>query len=202
MDELEREEYRRMVKELFEYCQTLHIGLLGQRHSTNLIHDHKRQAEEIKKYKWLEEHYVAVGQRNSEFIELNKKCCQLEEEIQQLRAENERLRDKASNLAVAAGAGRDLEDALEEMFSALSQFSKPAKEDKTNGGWRSIDSVPKDGTDVLLLDINYDPKVTSDWWHSYSNGDGHWENAVVMSDFEPTHWKLIDEPQPPINNKQ
>lgn len=64
--------------------------------------------------------------------------------------------------------------------------------------WRDIESAPKDGTEILLLCMDHEIKVTSDYWHSYRNGDGHWENAEVLEDFIPTHWMPLEAlPTPP-----
>jgi hypothetical protein len=65
-----------------------------------------------------------------------------------------------------------------------------------NQGWQPIETAPKEGTTILLMDDeDYSGIcVVSDWWHEYSNGDGHWENAECMHDFTPKYWMTLPQP--------
>ena len=82
---------------IFNECIELSMDILVQE-NVPCVFGSKESAEieqlrqELKQYKWLDEHYVAVGENLSALVESSKQCCQLEEEVQQLRQENERLR--------------------------------------------------------------------------------------------------------------
>ncbi len=73
-------------------------------------------------------------------------------------------------------------DAHRELLVACKQLREERR-------WMPIETAPKDGRVILLRDDDaHEIIMMSDWWHSYANGDGHWEYAEAMDDFNPTHW--------------
>lgn len=81
------------------------------------------------------------------------------------------------------------------------------------GGWKPIESAPKDGTSILVMD-NIATGLTSGfadkcwsgntsvaaWWQGENNGEGAWVCYMSLPRephcaFEPTHWREL--PPPP-----
>ena len=92
-----------------------------------------------------------------------------------------------------AGASAEAKWALERIESRLTQPVVPE--------WRTIDSAPKDGTQILAF---------YPYWNGHKNyqvvvhwcgwGNGVWQISAsggnIIDGKEPTHWKPL--PQPPI----
>jgi len=53
-------------------------------------------------------------------------------------------------------------------------------------GWRPIDTAPKDGRDVLLIDDN---RVTIGWW----SGSEWCQQDLYISLYNPTKWQPLPE---------
>lgn len=85
------------------------------------------------------------------------------------------------------------------------------------GGWKPIESAPKDGTSILVMD-NIATGLTSGfadkcwsgntsvaaWWQGENNGEGAWVCYMSLPRephcaFEPTHWRAL--PPPPRGNE-
>lgn len=63
--------------------------------------------------------------------------------------------------------------------------------------WRTMDSAPKDGTEVLVFDDG--ATIVSLWMdESPSHGSGWWDNGIM--DPAPTHWMPL--PLPPSEGQE
>ena len=151
-------------------------------------------------------------------------------DVEQLRTENERLRDALEPLAIigrlptvrrhsdaglwAQSSNEDSEvirlmsiDAIN-AADILSQCPAPAKEDKTNGGWLPIESAPRDGSDILgcvkISKTTAGHKIGGDIKiaKSFFHSDYYGQIWIRQTgdQFFPTHWMPL--PQPPIDDKQ
>jgi hypothetical protein len=56
-----------------------------------------------------------------------------------------------------------------------------------NNGWRSIETAPKDGTDILVIDDN---SVTIGWW----SGEEWCRQHLYLSLWGPTLWQPLPRP--------
>jgi len=135
---------------------------------------------------------------------------------QQLRAENERLRVSLSKVNKEAeryldmnrkkDRKRDNELAFfwitRETADALSQSTAPAKEDKTNGGWLDISSVPKDKW-VLVNRVKYSGRAIAQLIDETDKGYGMtwFDDEMNVLEFVPRFWQPLPA-QPTINDKQ
>ena len=66
--------------------------------------------------------------------------------------------------------------------------------------WQPIETAPKDGTHIYLYDENLTPiedkHITTGFWDEYRWSQ--WDSE----DYTPTHWKPLDTPTPPKENKE
>jgi hypothetical protein len=75
-------------------------------------------------------------------------------------------------------------------------------------GWMLIESAPKDGSKILVWNVDYGSHLTFwDWWpkgwhgrhtdytHDDSDSADQDPGAITL-DFDPTHWQPL--PDPPI----
>lgn len=109
---LQQVDYRQMVAELQNYCQPLRIGTPGRRHSTNLIEDHKRQAEENGSL----QHQLHILMQD--YLEWKAKAQAADKELEQLRQENGQL---SSMLTEVKKKCRSTES-VEEVMSVIADY--------------------------------------------------------------------------------
>ena len=154
----------------------------------------------------ITELYEQVINEREDFITTSAK------EVALLRADNERLRGalEICEDIFSRKAGLDEEDSgYHACKKALAQSAAPAKEDKTNGGWLSIESAPDSGESILLYDGYcyegcWDELDYNEFYGKPVMGWNYGCAEIDPSNFSPTHWKPLGElpAQPLINEKQ
>lgn len=61
--------------------------------------------------------------------------------------------------------------------------------------WQGIESAPKDWSEVILFDAEYDLQVTSGYYSCEDGGDDAWVTSSCNNKITPTHWMPL--PAPP-----
>jgi len=100
-------------------------------------------------------------------------------------------------------------DVIDKQAAEIDALRKRVQELESAQQWMSIESAPKDGTDVLVMYMHIDTQIVhnafyaaeSDGWEADSVGWWSYEHSEVsrvhLTDWmTPTHWMPL--PQPPI----
>lgn len=113
------------------------------------------------------------------------------------------LGDDSQSYFVAQSVAKEHAADLREALSRLQSLSY-----QLTGGWRDIESAPKDGTRVLLAEpIEGGFEMSVGWWRPYINdsSDAGWMDGTVQSwayeentILHPTHWQPLPSPPPPL----
>lgn len=88
-------------------------------------------------------------------------------------------------------------DAFDALRDALAAYDDSTPD--SEGGWRPIETAPKDGTDVLLH-VDWQPLTVIGFYGTRTEDEATWrvawDHAAVRDGYdEPTHWQPL--PAPP-----
>lgn len=80
------------------------------------------------------------------------------------------------------------------------------EERKRDMGWQSIETAPKDGTEILLArydeDTSYYCEVGQWWVSAWAGGVGFdGLRSLAILSFEPTHWMPLPDPPPVVPSR-
>jgi len=150
--------------------------------------------------------FIAV----QDFVHWRNASLEMRNNLEQLRAENERLRGALARhhqwqldcerVVVPGTAGEEMvidceyheSSMCEQTILALEQSPAPAKEDKTNGGWLDISSVPKDKW-VLVNRAMYSGRAIAQLIDETDKGYGMtwFDDEMNVLEFVPRFWQPL-----------
>ena len=94
---------------------------------------------------------------------------------------------------------------LEDRLKTIAETARAALAAEEESGWRTMDSAPKDGTDVLVwrgnrrLGARPQGVVRACWWQP-TRYEGKWVTVPGLHGIKPTHWRPL--PPPPSSKDE
>jgi len=140
----------------------------------------------------------AIKSLKSQVTSLTKERDELKEKVGEL---NQDVRFKCGQVAEHIEVKLKLVNENKSLKSQLSNRGKEIKEleEKLNNEWKDIKDAPRDGTRLLLVDINKNQRIgcyrnaTKKWGTGWEGGD--WEFTIDF-DPQPIKWRPLTPPTP------